>query len=76
MIPFLTLTKLALICPNNQFLKYSTTNRDDRESKSNKNECVIYQFSSKYTYSKNHIKVKINMYEINIYYKVKVYLVL
>lgn len=61
MIPFLTLTKLALICPNNQFLKYSTTNRDDRESKSNKNECVICQFSSKNTYSKNHIKV-INKY--------------
>ena len=46
------------LCPNNQVLKYSTTNRDGyREFKSDKNKCVNCPFLLKCTHSKNHIKV-------------------
>ena len=46
------------ICPNNQVLKYSTTNRDGyREFKSNGKECASCPYLSKCTKSKNHVKV-------------------
>lgn len=46
------------ICPNNQVLKYSTTNKDGyREYKSCGNECANCPFLSKCTNSKNHVKV-------------------
>ena len=46
------------LCPNNQILKYSTTNRDGyREYKSNGKDCANCPFLSKCTNSKNHVKV-------------------
>ncbi|MEF2919130.1 MAG: IS1182 family transposase [Acutalibacteraceae bacterium] len=46
------------ICPNNQVLKYSTTNRDGyREYKSCGKECANCPYLSKCTESKNHVKV-------------------
>ena len=46
------------ICPNNQVLKYSTTNKDGyREFKSDGNKCANCPFLSKCTNSKNHVKV-------------------
>lgn len=46
------------ICPNNQILKYSTTNRDGyREYKSNGNQCANCPYLSQCTESKNHVKV-------------------
>ncbi|WP_410747494.1 transposase, partial [Clostridium neonatale] len=46
------------ICPNNQILKYSTTNRDGyKEYKSNKKTCDNCPFLNQCTQSKNHVKV-------------------
>lgn len=46
------------ICPNNQILKYSTTNRDGyREYKSEGNVCANCLYMSQCTLSKNHVKV-------------------
>ncbi len=46
------------ICPNNQILKYSTTNRDGyREYKSNTYKCQNCEYLSKCTESKNHQKL-------------------
>ena len=46
------------ICPNNQVLKYSTTNKDGyREYKSCGHECAKCPFLNKCTTSKNHVKV-------------------
>ena len=46
------------ICPNNQILKYSTTNRDGyKEYKSNKKTCANCPFLNQCTQSKNHVKV-------------------
>ena len=46
------------ICPNNQILKYSRTNRDGyREYKSNGNICVECPYLSSCTESKNHVKL-------------------
>lgn len=46
------------ICPNNQILKYSTTNRDGyREYKSCGHICEKCEFLPKCTESKNHVKV-------------------
>ncbi len=46
------------ICPNDEHLKYSTTNRDGyREYKSNKNKCKNCQYLSKCTESKEHQKL-------------------
>jgi hypothetical protein len=46
------------ICPNNQPLQYSTTNRDGyREYKSNSKICDTCPYLSNCTLSKNHIKV-------------------
>ena len=46
------------ICPNDQILKYSTTNKDGyREYKSDGKICETCPFLSKCTQSKNHIKV-------------------
>ena len=46
------------ICPNNQVLKYSTTNRDGyREYKSDPKICKNCPYISKCTSSKNHTKV-------------------
>ncbi len=46
------------ICPNNQILKYSTTNRDGyREYKSDACCCENCPYLSKCTESKNHVKV-------------------
>lgn len=46
------------ICPNDQILKYSTTNREGyREYKSNKNICVTCPYLEQCTQSKNHQKV-------------------
>lgn len=46
------------ICPNNQILKYSTTNRDGyREYKSCGHICEKCKFLPKCTESKNHVKV-------------------
>ena len=46
------------ICPNNQVLKYSTTNRKGyREYKSNGNICANCPYLSKCTESKEHVKV-------------------
>ena len=46
------------ICPNNQILKYSTTNREGyREYKSNPKICVKCPYLNKCTSSKNHVKV-------------------
>ena len=48
----------AYICPNNEFLHYSTTNKDGyREYKSNPSKCVNCPFRSKCTQSKNNVKV-------------------
>ena len=49
---------IQYICPNNQVLKYSTTNRDGyREFKSNGKECASCPYLSQCTKSKNHVKV-------------------
>ena len=46
------------ICPNNQILKYSTTNRDGyREYKSDGKACETCPYISQCTASKNHVKV-------------------
>ena len=46
------------ICPNNQVLKYSTTNRDGyREYKSDGNVCANCPYMSQCTLSRNHVKV-------------------
>ena len=46
------------ICPNNQVLKYSTTNKDGyKEFKSDPNKCANCPFIDKCTNSKNHVKV-------------------
>ena len=46
------------ICPNNQILKYTTTNRDGyREYKSCPGDCEGCPYLSKCTESKNHVKV-------------------
>lgn len=46
------------ICPNNQVLKYSTTNKDGyKEFKSDPNKCTSCPFIDKCTNSKNHVKV-------------------
>ena len=46
------------ICPNNQELKYSTTNRDGyREYKSCGEQCANCPYLSQCTESKNHVKV-------------------
>ncbi len=46
------------ICPNNQELKYSTTNRDGyREYKSCGGQCAGCPYLSQCTESKNHVKV-------------------
>ena len=46
------------ICPNNQMLKYSTTNRDGyREYKSNPSICESCPYLSQCTLSKNHQKL-------------------
>lgn len=46
------------ICPNNQVLKYSTTNRDGyREYKSCSEVCVNCPYLSQCTASKNHVKL-------------------
>lgn len=46
------------ICPNNQVLSYSTTNRDGyREYKSNGETCGNCPYLSQCTNSKNHVKV-------------------
>ena len=46
------------ICPNNQILSYSTTNRDGyREYKSNGEICGNCPYLSQCTNSKNHVKV-------------------
>lgn len=48
----------CIICPANQILKYSTTNRDGyREYKSNTKLCQNCQFLKNCTNSKNHQKV-------------------
>ena len=48
----------CIICPNNQILKYSTTNRDGyREYKSNPKICINCPMKSKCTESKNSQKV-------------------
>ena len=48
------------ICPNNQILKYSTTNKDDyREYKSDPKICINCPHLSKCTASKNYTKVVI-----------------
>ncbi len=46
------------ICPNNQVLKYSTTNRNGyREYKSDPKVCINCPYLCKCTSSKNHVKV-------------------
>ncbi len=46
------------LCPNNQILKYSTTNRDGyREYKSNSKICKSCPYLSKCTSSKDYVKV-------------------
>lgn len=46
------------ICPNNQVLKYSTTNRDGyKEYKSDKKICKTCSYLDQCTHSKNHTKV-------------------
>ena len=46
------------ICPNNEILKYSTTNRDGyREYKSNTQICISCAYRSQCTNSKNCVKV-------------------
>lgn len=46
------------ICPNNQTLKYSTTNRDGyREYKSDGSKCEACPFRKQYTESEEHVKV-------------------
>lgn len=46
------------ICPNNNILKYTTTNRDGyREYKSNSNKCKTCPFINKCTHSKNTQKL-------------------
>ena len=48
----------SYICPNNQMLKYSTTNRDGyREYKSCEKICETCPYISQCTMSKNHVKV-------------------
>jgi transposase len=48
----------CVICPENQVLKYSTTNREGyREFKSDPKICVTCPSRSKCTESKNHVKV-------------------
>lgn len=46
------------ICPNNEWLDYSTTNKKGyREYKSNPEKCKTCPFLNKCTHSKNHVKV-------------------
>ena len=46
------------ICPNNQILKYSTTNREGyREYKSDASKCKDCPYKNRCTESKNHVKV-------------------
>lgn len=46
------------VCPNNQVLKYSTTNRDGyREYKSDKSKCKDCKYLEQCTLSKEHVKV-------------------
>lgn len=46
------------VCPNNEVLKYSTTNREGyKEYKSNQKICKKYQFLEKCTESKNKTKI-------------------
>ena len=46
------------LCPNNQILEYSTTNRDGyREYKSSRDICCNCPYLSQCTLSKNHVKV-------------------
>ena len=46
------------ICPNNEWLDYSTTNKNGyREYKSNPNKCIKCPFLNKCTKSTNHTKV-------------------
>ena len=46
------------ICPSNQILTYSTTNRDEyREYKSDPRVCASYPYLSKCTESMSHVKV-------------------
>ena len=46
------------ICPNNQVLNYSTTNREGyREYKSDKSKCKDCPFRNRCTNSKDHVKV-------------------
>ncbi len=48
----------CIICPNNEILKYSTTNRDGyQEFKSNPQACAKCKFLNKCTESKNHQKL-------------------
>jgi len=48
------------ICPNNEVLKYTTTNREGyREYKSNPSVCAGCPHLGKCTHSKNHVKVVI-----------------
>lgn len=48
------------ICPNNEILKYSTTNREGyREYKSNGKVCIGCPYLSQCTLSQNHVKVVI-----------------
>lgn len=48
----------CIICPNNQVVKYSTTNRQGyREYKSDPNDCKICPLLTQCTHSRNHTKV-------------------
>jgi transposase len=48
----------CVICPNNQVLRYSTTNRDGyQEFKSNPEICKVCPYLQQCTHSKNHQKV-------------------
>jgi transposase len=48
----------CILCPNNQVLKYSTTNRDGyREFKSNPRICAVCPYLSRCSESANHQKV-------------------
>lgn len=46
------------LCPNNELLKYTTTNKDGyREYKSDPEKCKVCPFLNKCTHSKNYVKV-------------------
>ncbi len=48
----------CVICPNNQILEYSTTNREGyKEYKSNEKTCKVCKYLNQCTKSKNHTKV-------------------